>query len=152
MHYSVPQFIEIEDKIIGPFTLKQFLILVAGGLIILFFYSLFELGFIFLLLTLPTAGVFAMLAFGKFNGRPALVSVPAVLQFLLTPKIRILQRTGRDKALSLIKKIPFTKPGGQGGTSEEDQTMTPTSRLQRLAYFLDQKAAEEERLIHSGKL
>ncbi len=150
MQYSVPQFIEIEDKIIGPFTLKQFLILVAGGLIILFFYSLFELGFIFFLLTLPTAGVFAMLAFGKFNGRPALVSVPAALQFVLTPKLRILQRTGRDQALSLIKKVPFTKPGGEGGTLGESETSTTASRLRRLAYFLDQKAAEEERLIHTG--
>ena len=30
MEYQVPQFIEVEDKIFGPFTLKQF-IYVAGG-------------------------------------------------------------------------------------------------------------------------
>ena len=30
MRFQVPQFIEVEDKIFGPFTLKQF-IYMAGG-------------------------------------------------------------------------------------------------------------------------
>ena len=31
MQFQVPQFIEIEDKIIGPFTVKQFIYLVGGA-------------------------------------------------------------------------------------------------------------------------
>lgn len=31
MRYQVPQFIEIEDKIFGPLTLKQFIYLAGGG-------------------------------------------------------------------------------------------------------------------------
>lgn len=31
MRYQIPQFIEVEDKIVGPFTIKQFLYLAGGG-------------------------------------------------------------------------------------------------------------------------
>ena len=37
--FQVPQYINIEDRIIGPLTLKQFLILLATGGVIMFFYS-----------------------------------------------------------------------------------------------------------------
>jgi len=36
MQFNVPQFIETEDKLIGPFTLKQFLYLAAGGALLVF--------------------------------------------------------------------------------------------------------------------
>ena len=69
MEYQVPQFIEVEDKIIGPLTLRQF-IYVAGtaGLCIIFF---FYLNFVFaLILALPVIGFGAALAFYKINGKP----------------------------------------------------------------------------------
>jgi len=34
MQYQVPQFIEVEDRIIGPLTLKQFLYLAFAGAIL----------------------------------------------------------------------------------------------------------------------
>jgi hypothetical protein len=40
MHYQVPQFIEIEDKIFGPLTLKQFIYLAGGVGLCLIFFSL----------------------------------------------------------------------------------------------------------------
>jgi len=43
MQYQVPQFIEIEDKIFGPLTLKQFLYLAGGGGLCLLFFTLLPL-------------------------------------------------------------------------------------------------------------
>ena len=62
MEYQVPQFIEVEDKIFGPFTLKQF-IYVAGGVglcVILILYFPLIIGII---LALPVAALTAALAF-----------------------------------------------------------------------------------------
>lgn len=147
MQFSVPQFVEIEDKIIGPLTLKQFLILLSGGLIELMIYSLFKNSILFLILfSLPVVAFFGYLAFGKLNGRPVLGSLPSVLKFISTPKVWIFERTG-EKAISMSKKSPAVLPNqkrlepGQVG-----------SQLKRLAYLLDQKTAEEERLIHSGDM
>lgn len=38
--FTVPQFIEIEPKIIGPITARQFLIILVGGIIMVFSYKL----------------------------------------------------------------------------------------------------------------
>lgn len=146
MQYSVPQFIDVEDKIIGPLTLKQFLILLGGGLVSFFYWGIFDAGLIFFLLTLPTMGLFAFLAFGKFNGRPMLANLPFFLKFYLTPRERIFQRT--TEVITLPKKVTKPLPPAAAKLPTEERV----SRLKRLAYLLDQKTAEEERLIHSGKL
>lgn len=86
-----------------------------------------------------------MLAFGKFNGRPLLSSLPDAMQFLKAPKVRVWKRTA-EKTLSLVKKA---------AVREEAVTalVQPVStRLHKLAYFLDQQTAEEERLINSGQI
>jgi hypothetical protein len=31
MRYQVPQFIDVEDKVIGPLTIKQFIYLAGGA-------------------------------------------------------------------------------------------------------------------------
>ena len=62
MEYQVPQFIEVEDKIIGPLTLKQFIYLAgAAGLVVVFFAYLPFI--VAVLLSLPVAGLGAALAF-----------------------------------------------------------------------------------------
>ncbi len=69
MEYQVPQFIEVEDKVVGPLTLKQFIYITgAGGLCIVIFAYL---PFIFaVLLAIPMAALAAALAFYKINGKP----------------------------------------------------------------------------------
>jgi hypothetical protein len=146
MQFSVPQFVEIEDKIIGPLTLKQFLILLAGGLVVLMLNTLFKSNLIiFFILALPVGIVSVYLAFGKLNGRPVISSLPAILQFFTGPKVWVFERTG-DKTFTMSKKKPKeldTKPVDRRQVG---------SQLKRLAYLLDQKTAEEERLIHSGEI
>ena len=49
MQYPIPQFVEIEDQIIGPLTLKQFFFLLGGGIFLLIAWSFVDLSlFIFL--------------------------------------------------------------------------------------------------------
>lgn len=68
MEYQVPQFIEVEDKIVGPLTLKQFIYIAgAGGLCVVFFVYL-PILFAFLLAA-PIAALAAALAFYKVNGK-----------------------------------------------------------------------------------
>ena len=69
MEYQVPQFIEVENKIVGPLTLRQFIYLAGGaGLCVLFF---FYLQIIFaVLFSLPVAALVAALAFYRVNGKP----------------------------------------------------------------------------------
>ena len=147
MQYNIPQFVDVEDKIIGPLTLKQFLILVGGGLVIFFYWSLFKVSLTFFVFTLPTVGLFAMLAFGKFNGRPMMINIAGLIKYFATPKYRIFMRTG--ETITTVKQ-KVSKPVAEAAPTESRESRM--SKLKSLAYLLDQKTAEEERLIHSGKM
>jgi hypothetical protein len=69
MQFEVPQFIEIEDKIFGPLTWRQFVYLAGGGgiAVVLFLVAPFIL---FVLFGLPIAGLAVTLAFFPVNNQP----------------------------------------------------------------------------------
>ena len=69
--YQVPQFIEVESKVFGPLTIRQFLYLVGGGGVV-FIFSLFLPLILWMLLGIPVVGFAIALAFYKVNNRPFL--------------------------------------------------------------------------------
>ena len=86
MEYQVPQFIEVEDKIIGPLTLKQFIYVAgAGGLCIIFFYYLPII--VALLLSVPVVALAAALAFYKMNGKPFIEVLEAGFNYYTSVKL-----------------------------------------------------------------
>lgn len=86
MRFEVPQFIEIEDKIFGPFTWKQFIYLFGGvGIgVVLFITAPF---IIFVLLGLPAAGLAVLLAFYPVNNRPFSVFLESVVMYYNSSRI-----------------------------------------------------------------
>ena len=143
MQYAVPQFTDVEDKLIGPLTLRQFLFLLATGGVIMFFYSLLKLSIFFFFFALPTALLGIGLTFGKYNGRPLFGYSGALLYFLTRPQARIFQREEPTMAVSFkaAKNVVTQK----GRLEEPDQ-----SRLKKLAYLLDQKTEEEKKLLEKN--
>ena len=70
MQFQVPQFIEMEDRIFGRLTLKQFLYL-AGGVgasVALYLYIPFKI--VAIILIIPIVAFSLALAFYKINKRP----------------------------------------------------------------------------------
>ena len=66
--FVVPQFIDVEDKIFGPITTRQFVILLSTGLVLFIAYKLADIAlFIFFLATM--GGFSLVLAFAKINGQ-----------------------------------------------------------------------------------
>lgn len=88
MRFQVPQFTEVEDKIIGPLTLKQFVYMAGavGACIIMYTYLP---KFIAFALMLPILAFGAALAFFKVNNRPFIRSVESFLKYVLTNKLYI---------------------------------------------------------------
>lgn len=79
MRFQVPQFIDIEDKIFGPFTFKQFIYLLGGAGGSYVFYRMFPL-FVAVPLIVVVGGLALALTFYKVNGRP----FPDILQYSLS--------------------------------------------------------------------
>src|SRR3989344_4163027 len=92
MQFGVPQFTDVEDKLIGPLTLKQFLVLLVTGGLILMFFSLLKLSVFFFFFAIPIGLLGLLMAFGKFNGLPMLSYFPAFISFYLKPQVRVFKR------------------------------------------------------------
>ncbi len=142
MQFAVPQFTEVEDKLIGPLTLKQFGVFVAMGGIILLFWSILGLSLLFFLFSVPVALLGLGLAFGRFNGRPLFVYIGSFISFFSKPQTRIFHREEPTMIIGLEPK----KAEVQKSTNPE-LNEPAESRLKKLAYLLDQKTSEEKELM-----
>ncbi len=108
MQFKVPQFIDIEDKVFGPLTFKQFAYLAGGaGFGYLAFHFLPVILSIFIG---PTIVGFALaLAFMKYNDKPFIHVVESFIKYYSRSR------------LYLWHKVPATSPSGMA--------MNPPSRV-----------------------
>lgn len=86
--FVVPQFIDVEDKIIGPITIRQFIVMLVGFLIIAISYKLFDFSLFvtFGLLSFAISGIFAFL---KINGRPFHYFILNLFQTFKRSRLRV---------------------------------------------------------------
>jgi len=110
MQFQVPQFTELEDKVIGPLTLKQFLYLLGGGVIIFLLYKFLNL-FLVIILSIPVAGLAIVLAFVKINNQPFIATAKNFFGFLRKPDFYVwrksINRTKKQEESPLIiEKVP----------------------------------------------
>ena len=84
--YQVPQYIEVEDKVIGPLTLKQFFYILGGGGIVFILYLLGIKIFFLIILAIPILSLALSLAFVKINNRSFLIYLQSLLSFVFKPR------------------------------------------------------------------
>lgn len=70
MQFRVPQFIDIEDKVVGPLTLKQFGYILGAGGFSFIIWTFIPIKIIAIILCLAVSALFLSLAFVKINNRP----------------------------------------------------------------------------------
>ncbi len=91
MQFQVPQFIETEDKIIGPLTIKQFLYIASGGALCFALFFFLE-PIYWILFTIIIMPISAVLAFIQINGRPLPVVILAAMGYYWKPRFYVWQR------------------------------------------------------------
>ena len=96
MQFKTPQFIDIEDKIFGPFTFKQFIYLAGGGSMA--YLSIKSLpAIIGLPLALGIAGLALALAFYKVNNRSFFLMLQAYLKYIFTSRLYVWRKAPPKK-------------------------------------------------------
>ena len=70
MQFRVPQFIDMEDKVVGPLTLKQFAYILGAGGFSFIIWTFIPIKIVAILFILAVSGLFLSLAFLKINNRP----------------------------------------------------------------------------------
>ncbi len=138
MEYQVPQFIEVEDKIIGPLTLKQFIYVAgAGGLcIVLFSFLPIVLA---LFLALPVAGLGLALAFYKVNGKPFVEMLEASFNYLMHKKLMLWQYTPPTEKETSAAASAAAAADAAARTPRGAPRLT-RGKLQELTWSLDVKS------------
>jgi len=86
--FIVPQFIESEDKIIGPVTVRQFLICLAGAGILFLEYKILATAY-FVFAALVTGALVGTFGFLKINGQPFHIFFLNFIQTQIRPALRV---------------------------------------------------------------
>ena len=93
MRFEVPQFIEIEDKIFGPLTWRQF-VYVGGGVglaVVLFFLTPF---IIFVIIGMPVDVLTFLLGFYPVNNQPFSRFLESAIGYLRGTKLYLWRKKG----------------------------------------------------------
>jgi len=123
MRFEVPQFIDVEDKIFGDFTWKQFVYLAGGGgaALVLFFMLPF---YLFVILAIPIVALAAGLAFHKVNNRPFSIFLESFVQYTLNKKLYLWRRKNPQE---------ITQQGGYRQTGGVQPTYTPPTERSHIS-------------------
>jgi len=98
MRFQVPQFIEVEDKIFGPLTLKQFIYVAGGGGLSFMVYVFLDS---LILSAVPIAiimGISASLAFYKINNKPLVSVIESAFHYYIGNKLYIWKKQEPTRA------------------------------------------------------
>lgn len=96
MRFQVPQFIEVEDKIFGPLTLKQFIYLAGAGGIAFMLWTLLP-KFLAILIGGPIVALALALAFYKVNNRPFINVMESAFSYLTSNRLYVWKQRVRKK-------------------------------------------------------
>src|SRR4030065_1219564 len=94
--FNIPQFLDTEDKLVGPFTAKQLGWTIAAAVTLFLLYVLFSRTLL-IILAIPVLVIFGGLAFYKPEGRPLTVYVSSLIFFFLHPKMYSWKRLPDEK-------------------------------------------------------
>jgi hypothetical protein len=134
--FTVPQFIDVEDKIIGPLTTRQFLIMLTGFAFIGICYKLFDFS-LFVTVSILIFGISGIFAFFRINGRPFHFFVLNLLQTLKRAPLRVWDNNiGRINAV-FEREENLEKPM----TPLAEKKISSTSRLAQLSLIVDTRGA-----------
>lgn len=134
---TVPQFIENEDKIMGPVTVRQFIIMFLTAILTYVLYKVMDFE-LFILCAILLDGSAAILAFLKVNGQPFHFFILHILQTTKNPSLRVWRRA------------PYTETSAEDIALKDIKPKTPSApkvtghRLHDISLVLDTGGAYHE--------
>ena len=125
--YKVPQDVEADDKLIGPFSFRQFIYLIAVVLAGVAAWGLAQISIILVVIPLPIIIFFGVLALPLRKDQPMEIYMAAMVSFYLKPRKRLWDPEGIETL------IEITAPK----TYDENRTkgLSQTEAQQRLGYL-----------------
>ncbi|MBI2624071.1 PrgI family protein [Candidatus Parcubacteria bacterium] len=132
MQFQVPQFIDVEDQVVGPLTWRQFLYLAAGGGVLLILWFLLT-PLVWFVAAAFVGGLAIAAAFVKVNGRSFFPFLASVLGFAVKPRQYVWRnpQPTQETPAKQAEQTPPSKP-----KAKEHLT---ASKIRELAWSLTAK-------------
>jgi hypothetical protein len=141
MRFQVPQFIEVEDKIFGPLTIKQFIYILGGAGLSFIAYTLIGNIIISAVVILPILGGALALAFYKVNNKPLINVVESAFNYYIGNKLYIWKHVEK----------PIVQKEVEEKTSDFYVPKLSDSKLKDLTWSLDIKQSSNPAQNRAGK-
>lgn len=111
MQFQIPQFIEIEDKIAGPFSLRQLLYVVGGGVVAFVAFTFLPF-FAGMIIAIVAVGGTLALALVRINGQPLTRVALAAVGFFWKPRLYLWKREVKKRIIEVpeFKDVPQAAP------------------------------------------
>ena len=130
--YKVPQDVEADDKLLGPFSFRQFVyLLIAGGLVALA-VGLFQLFPLLAIIPLPPVLLLVVLALPLRKDQPMETYLAAIVSYYLKPRTRVWMAGQRESTIKITAPKIVEDNRTRDITGEE-----ATHRLSFLADIVD---------------
>lgn len=132
MQFSLPQFIDVEDKIVGPLTGKQTIYIIMGGGVLLLTFTFFSFVF-FLCAFVIIAPLTLGFAFYRPKGITLARYLSNIIDYFTTNHLYLWRR---EPMMTMYKTVQK-----KHAVTEEPVKYIPHSRIRDLANLLDTSAA-----------
>ncbi|HPN96371.1 MAG TPA: PrgI family protein [Candidatus Moranbacteria bacterium] len=126
MLFNVPQFIDIEDKIVGPLTAKQLGWLAGGGVILLVLWNYLDTE-AFLIAAVVVSIIFGALAFYRPYNQSLVSFIFSSFSFAFRPKIYVWKRL--PEKIRPIVKAPKEMIGPKEKKKIDSQKLSELSKM-----------------------
>jgi hypothetical protein len=136
--FIVPQFIDKEDQILGPVTVRQFLIVLVDMFTIFIASRILAVPY-FIAYALIAAGLGATFAFLKINGQPFHIFFINFLQTVLRPPLRVWDKRYTDAEQRAT--VEALAAAAERRERQAEQTYTDNARSAADAYAQNLRAA-----------
>jgi hypothetical protein len=127
--YKVPQDVEADDKLIGPFSFRQFIYLIIAVISIALAWGLAQLFIALAIIPLPLIVFFGALALPLRKDQPMEIYLAAVVSFYLKPRKRLWQPDG------IQSLVEITAP--KVIEVQRTKDLSQMEAQQRLSYLAD---------------
>lgn len=127
--YKVPQDVEADDKLIGPFSFRQFIYLIIVALAAAAAWGLYQLFPLLIVIPLPIILFFGALALPLRKDQPMEVYMAAMVSFYLKPRRRLWDADGLESLIEITvpKTIEY----------QRTKNITQSEAQQRFGYLAE---------------
>ncbi|HTK60231.1 MAG TPA: PrgI family protein [Candidatus Baltobacteraceae bacterium] len=130
--FVVPQFIDVEDKILGPITTRQFAILMITALVMFIIYKILYIWYA-VAVDVVLLGSALVVAFVRINGQPFHYFLLNFIQTFRRPNVRVWNKDLTDAEIIALAKVEIPPPPPPKVYKEAPTT----SRLSELALVVN---------------